>query len=209
MDLASRSLARERFIASRSSGASVAAACRAAGITRETAYAWRAADPAFRRREQDALDDARDRLRDLIHDALERGLEERTIHPDGSVTTRYRKSDRVLLARAVALLEEHRPEPLRVEVAAAARPVVELTPDAARRAWGTLAEGERREWLAARGLEALPELSGFLTATVPSTRVPDATPEVAEPHADGAPDQRSAPLYGGPPPPASPASPSR
>jgi hypothetical protein len=199
VDLASRTLARERFIAARASGASVAAACRAAGITRETAYAWRASDSAFRRAEEDALADARDRLRDLISDALERGLEERTIHPDGSVTTRYRRSDRVLLARAVALLEEHRPEPLRVEVSPGARPVVELTPDAARRAWATLAEGERREWLAARGLEALPAIAGFYADAIPATPALSTTPEAAAPTNVEAEDPRSAPPDEAPP----------
>jgi hypothetical protein len=170
--------ARAAYLAARAAGHSLSAAARAAGRDRDTVYDWRR-DPAFRRAEQDSLDDARDRLRDLISDALDHGLEERTVHSDGSVTTRFRKSDRLLLARAVALLEEHRPAPLQIELAASPRPAVELSVAGARASWAALTERERTDWLGARGLAEPPWASSALTR-LPA---PESTPSA--PDAEG------------------------
>ncbi len=53
-------------------GSSVGAACAAAGIARQTAYAWRLADAAFKAAWDDAYEDGTDVLED---EALRRALE--------------------------------------------------------------------------------------------------------------------------------------
>lgn len=58
-------LARQRFLQTLATTINVTAACRAANISRQTAYTWREADPEFAQAWSDAMDAALDDLEEV------------------------------------------------------------------------------------------------------------------------------------------------
>ncbi len=98
--------ARETFLATLAAACNVTAACRAAGICRQTAYQWREDDKAFAEAWKGALEEAVDGLE---KEAWRRAVEgvDRPIVYQGAVTGTYREySDRMM----EILLKAHRPE---------------------------------------------------------------------------------------------------
>jgi hypothetical protein len=67
--------AEAKFLAALTGGQSIAAAARAAGIGRRTAYDWRDRDPAFATTWDEAWDVGTDHLEDLALKAAEKGSE--------------------------------------------------------------------------------------------------------------------------------------
>lgn len=98
--------ARETFLTTLTAACNVTAACKAAGIGRQTAYQWREDDPLFAEAWRDALEEAVDGLE---KEAWRRAVEgvDRPIVYQGVVTGSYREySDRMM----EILLKAHRPE---------------------------------------------------------------------------------------------------
>ena len=67
--------AEHKFLEALRTGKSIAAAARAAGIGRRTAYDWRDRDPLFAARWDESFDEGTDRLEDLALAGAEKGSE--------------------------------------------------------------------------------------------------------------------------------------
>ena len=98
--------AREKFIAVLSESCNVSEAARAAGIGRQTAYEWRAADPSFAAEWEEAEQYAADRLeREAWRRAVE-GTQKPVFHKGEVCGFISEYSDRML----EILLKGHKPE---------------------------------------------------------------------------------------------------
>jgi len=98
--------AREKFLQALTSACNVTAACKAAGIGRQTAYQWREDDPNFALAWSGALEEAVDALEKEAWRRAHDGTDKPIVY-QGVVTGTYREySDRLM----EILLKAHRPE---------------------------------------------------------------------------------------------------
>ena len=98
--------ARETFLATLTAACNVTAACKAAGIGRQTAYQWREDDNAFAEAWRGALEEAVDGLEKEAWRRAVEGVDKPIVY-QGVVTGTYREySDRMM----EILLKAHRPE---------------------------------------------------------------------------------------------------
>jgi hypothetical protein len=98
--------ARETFLLALTNAGNVTAACRAAGIGKQTAYQWRQDEPAFADAWADALEEAVDGLEKEAWRRAVDGVDKPIVY-QGVVTGTYREySDRML----EILLKAHRPD---------------------------------------------------------------------------------------------------
>ena len=98
--------AREAFLSTLTAACNVTAACKAAGIGRQTAYQWRKEDEAFALAWAEALEEAVDALEKEAWRRAAEGVEKPIVY-QGVVTGTYREySDRMM----EILLKAHRPE---------------------------------------------------------------------------------------------------
>ncbi len=106
---------RPPFLASLSTNCNVSRACRAAGISRQTAYEYRKTDDAFSAAWEDAIEEA---VEDLETEARRRaleGCEVPIIHEGRVVATIHKYSDTL----TIFLLKAHRPKVYRENQAGA------------------------------------------------------------------------------------------
>ncbi len=121
--------AREAFIGALSAGASIAAACREAGIGRTTAYDMRNADETFARAWDDAIEGGTDRLEDEAFRRAHDGVAEpvisggrQVLDAEGIPLVIRRYSDGLL----TTLLKARRPDKFKDRIASEVKATVTL-----------------------------------------------------------------------------------
>jgi hypothetical protein len=109
---------KDRFIHALALIPNVAAACRAAGVSRQTAYKHKGEDPEFGAAWATALEESVDRLEQAAFERSVQGVprtyEHVTYNADGSVKSRVVRTETVYSDRMTEmLLKAHRPERFR------------------------------------------------------------------------------------------------